>query len=200
MSKAILYIHGKDGNASEIENFKRSLTGFDTVGLDYDEYLPWVVQNKIQSSYKILSQKYDELYVLANSIGAYLAMYALQNQNVQKALFISPIVDMEQLIMDMMNWANTNEKELYEKGVIKTNFGEELSWKYLQFTRDNPIKWDVPTEILYAENDNLTSYLTISNFIKNQKNATVTVMKNGEHWFHTEEQLLFLNKWLEKSI
>jgi hypothetical protein len=26
--------------------------------------------------------------------------------------------------------------------------------------------------------------------------AGLTVMENGEHWFHTEEQMAFLDKWI----
>nr|WP_057738198.1 alpha/beta hydrolase [Liquorilactobacillus uvarum] len=198
MAKVMLYIHGKNGNASEVEKFQKSLTDFDVVRLDYDEYLPWIVKEKIQVHYEMLKEKYDEVYVLANSIGAYFTIYALQNKNVEKASFISPIVDMEKLIIDMMGWANVTESELYEQKIIATDLGEELSWKYLQFTRDTHINWRVPTEILYAENDNLTSLQTITDFAQERENRRVTVMKNGEHWFHTDEQLLFLNKWLNK--
>lgn len=41
------------------------------------------------------------------------------------------------------------------KKAISTAFGETLSWEYLCFVRENPITWKVPTEILYAEKDNL---------------------------------------------
>ena len=65
---------------------------------------------------------------------------------------------MEQLIVDMMSWANVSEKELYERKELPTDFGETLSWEYLCFVRANPINWKMPTEILYAEHDNLDVY------------------------------------------
>lgn len=34
----------------------------------------------------------------------------------------------------------------------------------------------------------------------NKIGATVTVMNHGEHWFHTEEQMNFLDKWFKKFI
>lgn len=106
---------------------------------------------------------------------------------------------MEQLILDMINWANTSEKELAEKREIQTDFGETLSWEYLCFVRDNPIIWNVKTEILYAEHDNLTSRKTVDEFI-NDHNAHLTIMENGEHWFHTDEQIEFLNNWMKNVI
>lgn len=199
MKKAIIYIHGKGGSSLEINQYKESCLGSDMFGVDYNEYFPWIVEKQIKSIYEKIEKNYDEIYILANSIGAYFAMHTLQNSEIKKALFISPILNMEQLILDMMNWANINEETLCEKKEISTEFGETLSWKYLCFVRENPIIWNIPTEILYGEKDNLTSYETVDKFIKNH-NAHLTVMKNGEHWFHTEEQLIFLNNWLKKSL
>ena len=34
----------------------------------------------------------------------------------------------------------------------------------------------------------------------NKHNSSLTILKNGEHWFHTEEQLAFLDKWLRTVI
>ena len=126
-------------------------------------------------------------------------MNALHGKAVERAFFISPIADMERLITDMMSWANVTESELKEKQEIVTLFGETLSWKYLCYVRDNPIEWKVSTDILYAENDNLTSRETVSDFA-NRTNASLTVMSGGEHWFHTKEQMNFLDKWLTKAL
>ena len=199
MKKTIIYIHGKGGSSFEINQYKESCLGFDMVGIDYNEYLPWIVEKQIKSVYEKVEKTYDEIYILANSIGAYFAMHSLQKVNIKKALFISPILDMEQLILNMMNLANVSEETLCEKKEISTDFGEILSWKYLCFVRENPIVWNIPTEILYGEKDNLTSCETVDKFIKNH-NAHLTVMENGEHWFHTEKQLIFLNNWLKQSL
>lgn len=125
-------------------------------------------------------------------------MHALSGKQIEKAHFISPVVDMEKLIMDMMGWANVTEDELHNKQTIPTNFGETLSWEYLCYVRANPIQWEVPTRILYGEKDNLTSYRTISAFA-DQTHASLTVMKNGEHWFHNKEQMDFLDAWISES-
>ena len=51
----------------------------------------------------------------------------------------------------------------------------------------------------YGENDYLTSLETISDFAKNN-NAGLTVMKNGEHWFHTKEEMDFLDQWIKSKL
>ena len=199
MTKAVLYIHGKGGSHLEVEQYRKNCPDYDMIGVAYDEYLPWIVQHQIQEAYNKAQQKYDSIYIIANSIGAYFAMLALQDFPIEKALFISPVVDMEQLILDMMGWAGVSETELKEKEEIPTDFEETLSWKYLCYVREHPIFWNVPTSILYAGNDNLVSRETIDAFM-NTHQADLTVMENGEHWLHTEEQLAFLNTWMKQAI
>lgn len=196
MNQAILYIHGKGGSASEAEQYKQFFPGFDVIGVDYDGYLPWEVREQIKAQYDGLCESYGHISVIANSIGAYFTMLALHDRKVKKALFISPILDMERLIRDMMSWAGVTEQQLREQGEIATDFGETLSWEYLCFARENPVHWDIPTEILYAGRDNLTSRQTVERFAK-EHNAALSVMENGEHWFHTDEQLAFLYSWVE---
>ena len=70
--------------------------------------------------------RWDSISLRANSIGAYFAMLALDSPS--KALLVSPILDMERLILDMMRWANVTERELSEKGEVATSFGQTLSW------------------------------------------------------------------------
>ena len=126
-------------------------------------------------------------------------MNTLADKKIEKAYFISPVVDMENLIGNMMLWANVTEDKLREQKEIQTSFGETLSWDYLCYVREHPIIWNIPTHILYGEKDNLTSYETISRFA-DKIGATLTVMKNGEHWFHTEEQIAFLDEWMKKRF
>ena len=135
------------------------------------------------------------IILIANSIGAYFSMNAGIDGMIEKAWFISPIVDMERLITDMMRWANVTEAELEARGVIHTSFGEDLSWNYLRYVRSHPTRWTVPTRILYGSRDNLTSHETIRDFAE-RHNARLTVMEGGEHWFHTEEQMRFLDEWI----
>ena len=91
--------------------------------------------------------------------------------------------------------AGVSEEELREKKIVPTNFGETLSWEYLKYVRENPIEWRVPTKILYGSNDNLTSLETMREFAQ-KTGAPLTVMDGGEHWFHTAEQMAFLDKWM----
>ena len=192
---AVLYVHGKGGSAAESGHYRPLFPEFEVMGLNYQSFTPWGAGSEIFSAVSDLKSRYQNVILIANSIGAYFSMNAGIDEMICRAYFISPIVDMEQLIRNMMTWANVTERQLRLEGVVTTAFGEDLSWDYLCYVREHPIKWKVPTEILYGENDELTPYETMKAFV-NEHNAKLTVMENGEHWFHTEEQMRFLGEWI----
>ena len=198
MKDAVLYIHGKGGSAAESNHYKTLFPNCKVTGLDYQTFTPWETGEEIREAVIKLNAKYDSIVLIVNSIGAYFSMNAGIDVMIRSAYFISPIVDMERLILNMMSWANVSDKELEEKGVIPTSFGEDLSWEYLCYVREHPVCWTVPTRILYGSRDNLTSYETISAFAETH-GAELTVMEDGEHWFHTDEQMRFLDNWIIKG-
>ena len=199
MKNAIIYIHGKGGNAAEAEHYQRLFPAYDVLGFDYKAQTPWEAAEEFPAYFDAVSQQYTSVSVIANSIGAYFALHALSGRPIEKALLISPVVDMEKLIADMMAWAQVSEDELRGRGEIPTEFGETLSWDYLCYVRAHPIEWTADTEILYGEADNLTSIATVRTFAE-KTGAGLTVMQNGEHWFHTAEQMAFLDHWAAKSF
>lgn len=198
MKKGMIYIHGKGGNAGEAEHYKPLFPEWDVVGFDYKAETPWDAQAEFPAFYDAFSREHDRVCLIANSIGALFSMSTLSDRKVEKAFFISPIVNMERLISDMMLWANVTEAELKEKGIIETAFGEPLSWDYLCWARKHPISWDIPTRILYGNKDYLQSIQTMRAFAE-QIGAEITVMDGGEHWFHTEEQMRFLDNWIQNA-
>lgn len=164
----VIYVHGKGGNANEAEHYKPFFAESDVIGFDYQAQNPWEAQKEFSSFFEVHSQGYDSVTLIANSIGAFFSMSALTKKQVAQAILISPVVNMEKLIVDMMMWANVTEEELRINKEISTEFGEK---------------------------DNLTSIETISEFA-GRIGASLTVMKDGEHWFHTEQQMEFLDDWL----
>lgn len=200
MKNVIVYVHGKGGNAEEANYYRKFFNDdFDIIGFDYKSENPWDARSEFSDYFDSITSEYNKTILIANSIGAYFSLISLADKKIEKAMLISPIIDMERLILDMMTWANVSEEELSIKKEIETPFGETLSWEYLSYVRKNPIHWNIPTGILYAEKDNMTSISTITDFSK-KINANITVMPGGEHWFHTKEQMDFLDNWIKSNI
>ena len=200
MKKLVLYLHGKGGSATEAEFYKPFFTDADVVGVDYRGITPWETADEILSAYRWFAKQYDSISIVANSIGAFFGMNALAGVNLERAYFISPVIDMERLILDLMAWANVTEEELADKKIIEMHdWGEPLSWEYLCYVREHPISWHTPTNILYGEKDVLIPFETVSKFVQ-QTGAKITIMKGGEHWFHTDEQIKFHDMWLKQCI
>ncbi len=200
MKNAIVYIHGKGGNAEEANYYRKFFNDdFDIIGFDYKSGSPWDAKVEFSNYFDSIISEYNKTILIANSIGAYFSLISLADKKIEKTMLISPIVDMERLILDMMIWANVSEEKLNIKKEIETSFGETLSWEYLSYVRKNPIHWNIPTEILYAEKDTITSISTITDFSK-KINANITIMSGGEHWFHTKEQMDFLDNWIKSNL
>ena len=206
--RVYLYVHGKNGCKEEAERFAQTAcaAGWQVLAIDLPEHgsrkdrpeklLPWVVVPELQAVYARMQSVWARIRLYGVSIGAWLSMQAFRTGQPEKALFVSPVVDMEALIISMMQGANVTEEQLQAAGEIPTSFGETLSWRYLCWAREHPLHWKVPTQVLYGSEDTLTSRAQIERF-RQQSGAHLTVMEGGEHWFHTELQLAALQSWEE---
>ena len=193
MSPTLIYIHGQYGSPDEVEHYRALFPGCEVIGFDYKAQTPWEAELEFAEYFDGLGctgggisdggkkcsgmpggKSARSIGIIANSIGAFYAMSALAGRNVAAAYFISPIVDLERI-----------------EGVT-------LDAEHLRYVRHHPIEWHVPTHILYGENDNLTSFETISDFAR-RSGAKLEVMPGGEHWFHTPEQMAFVDRWIMKA-
>ncbi len=198
MGNLVLYLHGKGGSADESRHYVPLFPGWDVIGLDYRSDTPWEAGREIRGAVGRLKARYDRIDLVANSIGAFFAMHADIGSWIRRAYLISPVADMERLILGMMLMENVTEAELKARETIRTASGETLSWAYLCYVREHPVRWPVPTWILYGAGDRLTDRETMIRFAQ-VNGAKLTIMEEGEHWFHTEEQMAFLDRWIVTS-
>jgi len=199
MKQLVVYVHGKGGSAGEADHYRPLFMGSEVVGFDYLAQTPWEAREEFPRFFEPLRAEHAPLVLIANSIGAFLCMTALTEKQVDRAMFISPVVDMESLIAGMMARANVTEEELRVRREIPTASGEILSWDWLRDVRNHPLNWTVPTRILYGDRDFLTPHDTMSRFAA-RIGAPLTVMPGGEHWFHTPEQMAFLDAWIREAF
>ena len=162
--------------------------------------VPWTAAPEIARVMADARGRWAHVGLIAVSIGAYMSLRALWQTPPDCALFVSPILDMDRLITTMMGWAGVSQEELERRGEIPTAFGETLSAAYQRDVRSHPVeRWDAPTAILYAGGDHLTPRGVVDAFAA-AHGARATVMEEGEHWFHTPEQMAVLRAWLDAEM
>ena len=191
----VLYVHGRGGCPEEAAHYRPLFPNARVEGLEYRADTPWDAGRELRPAVEKRAEGFSRVTLIAVSIGAFFSMHAGLDDMICRAYFISPIVDMEKLIRSLMSRAGVTEDELRRRGTIPTSFGEMLSWEYLRWVREHPVRWNAPTRILWGRRDELTAYETVAAFAASH-GADLTVMENGEHWFHTEEQMRFLDEWI----
>ena len=213
--KVFIAIHGNMSNkedeiikilADNILSKNYSLISFDLPEhgdrKEDKEYL-CKVQNCVKDLKTIMDyakENYNQINIFACSMGVYFSLLAYQNEKIDLCLFLSPVVNMKYIIDNMMSLCSITEKELEERKEIKTDFGQTLYWDYYLYVKNNPIEtWNKKTFILYGSKDNMQSEKLIKEFsIKN--NINLDILENGEHFFHTKEELKYYNDWINNII
>lgn len=214
-SKVFIAVHGnmsnKEDEVIKILADKVVSKGYQLLSFDLPEHGERKEDNKylckVQNCVKDLKQiieyaklNYEEINLWACSMGAYFSSLAYKDEDIKQCVFLSPVVNMKSIIDNMMLWSDTTEEELKEKQEVKTDFGQILYWDYYKYVKDNPItNWNKKTYILYGDKDNMQDRTIIEGFVKDF-NCNLTIMENGEHYFHTEEQLNYYNNWLDKIL
>ena len=200
VKRVAIYIHGANGSSKEAKDYVFLKDQYDVKGLDYQDGNPWELKDKIQSEFKKLSKGYDEVMVIANSIGAFYACEYLSKFKIKKAYFISPVVSMFQQIVDLMQMYGIKDKDLKEKGTIKLEDGTVLSYDFYQHVSNEEDKWNVPTEILYGAYDQVVYTGSMMEFLENHPLARLTVKSDAEHYFYTPEEKRFIKKWILRTL
>lgn len=214
-NKVFIAVHGnmsnKEDEVIKILADKAITKGYQVLSFDLPEhgerkddkeYLCKVQNcvNDLKQVMEFAKANYDEINLWACSMGAYFSLLTYQDEMLKRCLFLSPVVNMKVVIDNMMLWSNTTEEELRAKQEIKTDFDAVLYWDYYKYVKENPItKWDKLTYILYGNKDTIQERSVIQEFVSKFQ-AELSIVEEGEHYFHTKEQLEIYQKWLDEVI
>ena len=197
----VVYLHGVLGSAEESRTFSY-INKYDVVGLDYEDGAPWVVGPIIRKKFEELTKPFKQVVVIANSIGAFYTYAYLDQTKIKQAFFISPLASMKSIIKWRMDKEGVSEKELKYKKYIKLDNGYEFDYYfYKKYVLENHIDiWGVPTEILYAENDEIIKREDVLSFVEKHPNTKLTIKHNSQHYLHTPEELEFIKNWILERL
>lgn len=194
-----LYLHGRYGQKEEAERFAALVRprGEAVLAIDLPEHgarregperlVPWQVVPELRQLLRYARSRWPEIRLRAVSLGVFFALLAFGEERLSRALFSSPVPDLESLILAQMQRAGVDEAALRAAGEIETG-GEVLSWRYLTYVREHPVtRWDTPTALLYPAGDELVPRETVERFAR--RFGCALSVTEGAHWLHTPEQL-----------
>ncbi|MBP2634399.1 MAG: alpha/beta hydrolase family protein [Firmicutes bacterium] len=212
--KLFIAVHGNLSNKADdaIVIFAEEATavGYQVLSFDLpehgerkEEHYACNVQNCVQDLAAIMRYAQslsNNISVFACSMGAYFSLLAYRDELLKQCLFLSPVVNMERIINNMMTWFDVSEARLKAEKEVSTPIGQTLYWDYYCYVKAHPIvNWNKATSILYGSEDNLCEIDVIAAFAK-CFDCDLEVLEHGEHYFHTEEQLQYFRQWLKKHI
>lgn len=213
-SKMFVAVHG---NMSDKSDIPIAILAEEAVPLGYqvlsfdlpqhgdrkDEPTLCKVENCVRDLGKIMdfaARHSDAISLFACSMGAYYSLLAYKEVPIQQSLFLSPVVDMDRIIHNLMTWFHISEGQLKAEQEIPTPAGQTLYWDYYCYVKENPIvDCKSPTAILYGKEDNVCEFDVVSSFA-DRFDCSLEVVDNGEHYFHKPEQLNIFRQWLEKHL
>jgi alpha-beta hydrolase superfamily lysophospholipase len=210
--RLFIAVHGDKSCKSDgvIEEFAREAAekGYCTLSFDLPEHgdrkgEPRLcsVQNCVEDLTAVMKYARTlscDISLFGCSMGAYFGMMAFKNELLRQALFLSPVVDMKRIIDNMMMWFNITVEQLKQEREIPTPV-KTLYWDYYTYVAKHPVEWSVPTMLLYGKKDELCEFEVVEGFAC-RAGAIMTVFDEGEHFFHTDEQMAFFRRWLQNSI
>lgn len=204
--KVFVFVHGMGGNKYEAERFYNVVgrIGYAVLAVDLPRYgsrtddAEFVAREAVRdlkNTIRYAKSAYKDVSVRATSIGAYFSCLAFWGEEISKCLFVSPLLDMRRTIADLMNAAGVSEERLRAEKEIPTAFGQTLSWDYLCYARENPVRAVcAETAILYATGDEIVPRDTVETFARDN-GCGLTEIDGYEHYLHTDEEIEILEKW-----
>lgn len=212
--KLVLAVHGNMSNKEDvpIDIFAKNAVdnGYQVLSFDLPQHgerksdkTPFKVQHCVKDLETVMEYaklRWEYISLFANSIGAYFSLITFENESLEKVWFLSPVVDMQRVIENMMISFDISEEKLKQEKTINTPIGHTLYWDYYSYVKEHRVNiWHIPTYILYGSKDVISDTDTITKFSQHFS-CQLKIIQDAEHYFHTEEQLKILDEWIKETV
>ncbi len=208
--KVILAVHGMFGNMLEgtkvvmaevVEPLGYQVISFDMPGHGSRiETSDWVFDDCAADVRKVVDyakENYSSICMFGDSFGAYMIATACNDVELEKRLFISPGFDMAPFMLNLYETAGVTLEQLEEEGVIVNEISMPFRWDNQVYMDEHPIEsMPSPSYIFYNSGDEFFTQDSIEAWA-DKLGCELTVFDGGQHWLHTNEQLIAYREWLE---
>ena len=225
--RLLLAVHGMQSHKEDaiiaLAAETAAAKGFCTLSFDLPEHgqraaavdypcNPWNGRSDFLTVYHYAETMAEDISIFACSLGAYLTMLAYGEIAPKQILFLSPVVSMEHIIENSMAAAGVTAEQLEKKKRVPLPDAPALDWEYYRYVKEHPIEYNpnyfisparpaekTPMAILCGKRDSLCDPKDVAEF-SGGNGAELTVLSDGEHYFHTEGQLNAVSMWLDEYM
>ena len=147
---------------------------------DDKAFNPIEASPEVRTFARLARSQSTEVSLLANSIGAYFSLCDTPAGTFERAWLISPLLDLEYYIRDMMAEYSVTDEQLEAQTVIDTPRGV-LDWPYLRFVEEHPAKLDTPIWIIRGDQDEMVPLGILSRFV-GAPGVELVQIEGGQHF------------------
>ncbi len=137
-----------------------------------------------------------EVGLLASSIGAYFSLCDTPAGTFERAWLVSPLIDLEYYIRDVMAEYSVTDEQLEAETVIDTPRAV-LEWPYLRFVEDHPARLGIPSWIIRGDQDGMVPLDALSRFVS-APGVELVQIEGGQHFLGQPPHLGTVVAWFEE--
>lgn len=207
--RAVIGVHGQFSNKRDpimaqcgdvIASRGDQLITFDlpTHGDRQDDkaFNPMEASPEVRTFAQLARSQSTEIGLLANSIGAYFSLCDTPAGTFERAWLVSPLLDLEYYIWDMMAEYSVTNEQLEAETEINTPRGV-LEWPYLRFVEKHPARLDIPSWIIRGDQDEVVPLGTLSRFV-GAPGVELVQIEGGQHFLGRPPYLDTVMAWFEE--
>ena len=163
---------------------------------DDKAFTPMDASPEVRAFARLARSQSIEVSLLANSIGAYFSLCDTPAGTFKHAWLVSPLLDLEYYIRDMMAEYSVTDEQLEAQTVIHTRRGV-LDWPYLRFVEEHPAKLDTPSWMIRGDQDEVVPLDTLSRFV-GAPGVELVQVEGGQHFLGRPPHLDTVVAWFEE--
>ena len=163
---------------------------------DDKAFTPMDASPEVRAFARLARSQSIEVSLLANSIGAYFSLCDTPAGTFKHAWLVSPLLDLEYYIRDMMAEYSVTDEQLEAEPEINTPRGV-LESPYLRFVEKHSARLDIPIWIIRGDQDEMVPLGILSRFV-GAPGVELVQVEGGQHFLGRPPHLDTVVAWFEE--
>jgi len=155
-----------------------------------------VTSPEVRAFAQLARSQSTEVGLLASSIGAYFSLCDTPTGTFERAWLVSPLIDLEYYIRDVMAEYSVTDEQLEAETVIDTPRAV-LEWPYLRFVEEHPARLDIPSWTIRGDQDEVVPLDALSRFVS-APGVELVQIEGGQHFLGQPPHLETVVAWFKE--